>query len=124
MLDPDAQLIHSQKVFVIPRHVLHHEIIICEIRWHHCVDPFFLILHIHITLSAVLWHGRLAETRLAQYPKDSALNHPDVVVQNFENSELDQKQNNKCADSNANEVDDVAFDSRLFPIEETKILGE
>lgn len=124
MLDSDAELIHSQKVFVIARHVLHHKIVIREIRWHHGVDPFFLILYIHITLSAVLWQRRPAETRLAQYSEDSALNHPDVVVQNFENSELDQKQDNKSADSNTNKVDDVAFDSRLFPIEETKILGE
>lgn len=108
MFDSDAELIHSQKIFVIPRHILHHEVVVCVVRWHHTVDPFLLILDVNIALCTIIGYRWPAKASLAEYSKHGSLNHSNIVINDLKDAELYQKQNKEGPNSNADEVDDVS----------------
>jgi hypothetical protein len=121
VFDANAELVDSQKVFVVARHVLHDEIVVGKVFRQHCVDPLLFVFHINVSVGAILRRRRSSQPLLAKSPENCSVNHSDVVVENLKDSELDQEEDNESCDADPQEVDNVAENSRLFPLEESNI---
>lgn len=121
MLNSNAKLVDSQKIFVVSRNVFHDKVVVEIVVGHHRVYSLFLIFHINVALSAFSWFRWMSKEILTEHGENGPINHPDVVIYNLCDPELDEEQNYKSANADANKVNNVAQYSRLFPVEVAEI---